>query len=185
MRGRVCVYSATLSMRQIEWYKLTDKTTAKQAASPGYSTICFILGYIYWQIGEVIVCEQRPDTVSSVCPPPLSPVSDFVFLAICSHCAALPDGRHSVRLGSVNCKGMWHSILNLRMFLWFSRVHDGKLYYYYCHYYFVYHGVEQKTCFSVCTNVLARLPKIHIILNSFWISFKNVFFFHCFRKFVM
>lgn len=63
-----------------------------------------------------------PDTVSSVCPPPLSPVSDFVSLAICSHCAALPDGRHSGRLGSVNCKGMWHSVLKLRMFLWISGV---------------------------------------------------------------
>lgn len=53
-------------------------------------------------------------------PPPLSQMSDFVFLAICSHCAALPDRRHSGRLGSVNCKGMWHSFLKLRMFLWIS-----------------------------------------------------------------
>lgn len=60
--------STTLSMRQIDYCRPADKTTAKLAASPGHSTICFILGYIYWQIGEVIVCEQRPDTVSSVCP---------------------------------------------------------------------------------------------------------------------
>lgn len=47
-------------------------------------------------------------------------MSDFVFLAICSHCAALPDRRHSGGLGSVNCKGMRHSFLKLRMFLWIS-----------------------------------------------------------------
>lgn len=103
-------------------------------------------GYIYWQIGEVIVCEQHPDTVSSVCPPPLSPVSDFVSLAICSHCAVLPDGRHSGRLGSVNCKGMWHSVLKLRMFLWIFRVCDGRLFYFY----FVSHGIEWRKCFSTC-----------------------------------
>lgn len=51
-------------------------------------------------------------------PPPLSQMSDFVFLAICSHCAALPDRRHSGRLGPLNCKGMRHSFLKLRMFLW-------------------------------------------------------------------
>lgn len=64
---------------------------------------------------------MRADTVSSVCPPPLSQMSDFVFLAICSHCAALPDRRHSERLGSVNCKGMWHSFLKLQMFRWILR----------------------------------------------------------------
>lgn len=100
----------------------TDRALLKRAASPGYSTIFFILGYVYCQIGEVIVREQRLTQFPLSAPPPLSPVSDFVSLAICSHCAALPDGRHSGRLGSVNCKGMWHSVLKLRMFLWISGV---------------------------------------------------------------
>lgn len=74
--------------------------------------------------------------------PPLSQMSDFVFLAICSHCAALPDRRHSGRLGSVNCKGMWHSFLKLRMFLWISGAE-------FCHFLSVkvfpgWHAIEHK-----------------------------------------
>lgn len=66
-------------------------------------------------------CLQAAPWHSFPCLPPTSVPSVwlFVFLAICSHCPALPDGRHSRRLGSVNCKGMWHSVLKLRKFLGF------------------------------------------------------------------
>lgn len=81
-----------------------------------------MFGYIYYWIR---VWQQRllyEGWHGFLClPPPLSQMSDFVFLAICSHCAALPDRRHSERLGSVNCKGMWHSFLKLRMFRWILR----------------------------------------------------------------
>lgn len=80
-----------------------------------------MLGYMNWWIWvrQRRLLSQSRAWHSFLClPPPLSQMSDFVFLAICSHCAALPDRRHSGRLGSVNCKGMWHSFLKLRMFLW-------------------------------------------------------------------
>lgn len=126
MRSTVYVYAATLSKKQTD-YLIRPLLNRLRLQDIPLFVLSF--GYIYWQIGEVIVCEQRPDTVSSVSPPPLSPVSDFVSLAICSHCAVLPDGRHSGRLGSANCKGMWHSVLKLRMFLWISRVCDGQLFF--------------------------------------------------------
>lgn len=80
-------------------------------------------------VAEVIVWSSAWHSFLCL-PPPLSQMSDFVFLAICSYCAALPDRRRSGRLGSVNCKGMWHSFLKLRMFLWisganFCRFHCG------------------------------------------------------------
>lgn len=92
--------------------------------------------------------RAAPDTVSSVCPPPLSPVSDFVSLAICSHCAALPDGRHSGRLGSVNCKGMWHSVLKLRMFLWISGVRRWHFFFSHC--------AEWRKCFRASKHRVLR-----------------------------
>lgn len=53
-----------------------DRARLKRAASPGYSTICFILGYVYCQIGEVIVCKQRltqfPLSAPHLCPPCLT-----------------------------------------------------------------------------------------------------------------
>lgn len=81
-------------------------------------------------------------------PPPLSQMSDFVFLAICSHCAALPDRRHSGRLGSLNCKGMRHSFLKLRMFLWISGAN-------FCH----FHGAVWRKCFR--THSIDHLNFIH------------------------
>lgn len=109
----------------------------------------------------------EPDTVSSVCPPPLSQMSDFVFLAICSHCAALPDRRHSGRLGSVNCKGMWHSFLKLRMFLWISEAD-------FCHFHC---GVWRK-CFRTDTQVNKGVyPKLYSWLTAIdlWTPAKYVF----------
>lgn len=73
-------------------------------------------------VTEVIVWKAAPDTVSSVCPhlcPKCLTLCFWQFAPIVQHFLI---GGTLGRLGSVNCKGMWHSFLKLRMFLWISGV---------------------------------------------------------------
>jgi len=63
-------------------------------------------------------------------PPALSCLSVCLFLALCSHCQALPDGRCLGRERSVNCKGMQAEITDVSwdfkmQFLLFSSLASG------------------------------------------------------------